>query len=114
MGAIVQSAVEGAAVHLSPAALQPISADDVADAMTEVALGPPINGVIEIAGPDRAPLSDFAIRFMAQTHDGRAAVVDPEARYFGVALDDRTLVPGDGARLGAVHFSSWLSARGAQ
>jgi uncharacterized protein YbjT (DUF2867 family) len=114
MGAIVQSAVEGGEVHLSPAALQPISADDVADAMTEVALGQPIGGVIEIAGPERAPLSDFVVRFMAQTHDGRAVVVDPHARYFGLELDDRSLVPDEGARLGATHFDNWLSARGAQ
>jgi uncharacterized protein YbjT (DUF2867 family) len=105
MGAIAQSGVQGDVVHLSSAALQPISSDDVADAMTAAALGAPVNGIIEIAGPDRAPLSDFVSRFMTQTGDRRQVMIDPHARYFGVELDDRSLVPGDGPRLGATHYS---------
>ncbi len=117
MGAIAKSGakagLEGETIHLSSAALQPISADDVADAMTEVALGPPAGGIVEIAGPDRAPLSEFVSRFMAKTGDGRPVVIDSHAAYFGVELDDRSLVPGEGPRLGATRFGDWLSARGA-
>jgi uncharacterized protein YbjT (DUF2867 family) len=113
MGAIAQFSSQGEVVHLSSAAFQPISADDVADAMTEVALGAPIGGIIEIAGPDRAPLSDFVSQFMTRTGDRRAVMSDPHARYFGMELDDRSLVPGDGPRLGATHFSNWLLTRSA-
>ena len=112
MGAIAKSGVVGDTVHLSPAAIQPISADDVADAMTEVALSPPVNGVIEIAGPDRAPLNDMVGRFLSVTGDGRTTIVDPHALYFGVELDDRSLTPGDNPRLGATRFGDWLSTQG--
>ncbi|PKA44957.1 NmrA family transcriptional regulator [Rhizobium sullae] len=109
MGAIAQSGTTGTTVRLSPGALQPIAADDVADAMADVALAEPLNGMIEIAGPERAPLSEFVTRFLKATNDPRNIVVDPHARYFEVEIDDRTLVPDEGARLGAIRFEEWLS-----
>ncbi|MFA1626456.1 SDR family oxidoreductase [Rhizobium mongolense] len=108
IGAIAQSGTTGSTVRLSPGALQPIAADNVADAMADAALAEPQNGMIEIAGPERAPLSDFVTRFLKATKDARDIVVDPHARYFEVEIDDRTLVPGDGARLGAIRFEDWL------
>lgn len=109
MGAIAQSGTVGSTVRLSPAALQPIAADNVADVMADVALSAPINGIIEIAGPDRAPLSDFVTRFLKATGDPREIVVDKQAAYFEVQIDDRTLVPGEDARIGAIRFDDWLS-----
>jgi uncharacterized protein YbjT (DUF2867 family) len=84
----------GRGVHLSPALIQPISSDDVADAMVGIALGTPLNGTIEIAGPDRVRLSDLVGQFLRATNDSRKGVVDVHAPYFGIDLDDRSLVPG--------------------
>lgn len=109
MGAIAQSGTVGTAVRLSPAALQPIAADNVADVMADVAQAEPVNGMIEIAGPERAPLSEFVERYLKATNDPREVITDKEAPYFEVQIDDRTLVPGDGARLGEIHFEEWLS-----
>ena len=77
--------------------------------MTEVALGPPVNGTIEIAGPERAPLSEFVGRFLKAASDPREVVADAHAPYFGLELDDRSLVPGDNPRVGATRFDDWLS-----
>jgi uncharacterized protein YbjT (DUF2867 family) len=108
MSAIAQSGTVGQAVHLSTGYLQPIASDDVAAAMTEVALGPPVNGTIEIAGPERAPLSEFVGRFLKAANDPREVVADAHAPYFGLELDDRSLVPGDNPRVGATRFDDWL------
>lgn len=108
MGAIAQSGTIGTTVRLSPASLQPIVSDDVADVMADVALAEPVNGMIEIAGAERAPLSDFVARFLKATNDPRTVVADKHARYFEVEIDDRTLVPGDGARIGTTRFEDWL------
>ena len=108
MGAIAQSGTIGTTVRLSPASLQPIASDDVADVMADVALAEPVNGMIEIAGTERAPLSEFVARFLKATNDPRNVVADKHARYFEVEIDDRTLVPSDGARIGATRFEDWL------
>jgi uncharacterized protein YbjT (DUF2867 family) len=108
MGAIAQSGTDGQTVRLSPALNQAIAADDVAEAMADAALAAPVNGMIEIAGPERAPLSEFAKRFLKAKNDPRNVVADPHARYFEVEIDDRTLVPGEGARIGATRFEDWL------
>lgn len=109
IGAIAQAGTTGTTARLSSGALQPIAADDVANAMADAALAEPVNGMIEIAGPERAPLSEFVKRFLKATNDPRDVVVDPHARYFEVEIDDRTLVPGEGVRLGAIRFDDWLS-----
>jgi uncharacterized protein YbjT (DUF2867 family) len=108
MGAIAQSGTIGTTVRVSPASLQPIASDDVADVMADVALAEPVNGMIEIAGTERAPLSEFVARFLKATNDPRNVVADKHARYFEVEIDDRTLVPSDGARIGATRFEDWL------
>jgi uncharacterized protein YbjT (DUF2867 family) len=105
---IAQSATVGQTIRLSPALLQPIMSDDVADAVTEVAVGAPVNGTIEIAGPERLPLDEMVRRFLNAKHDPRKVIADTHARYFGTELDDRSLTPGEGARIGAIRFDDWL------
>ncbi|AAK89138.2 SDR family oxidoreductase [Agrobacterium fabrum] len=114
VGAIAQSATEGTTVRVPTGAFQPIAADNVADAMADAALAAPVNGVIEIAGPERAPMNEFIARYLKATNDPRSIVADPRARYFEVSVDDRTLVPDDGARLGAIRFEDWLALSAAQ
>jgi uncharacterized protein YbjT (DUF2867 family) len=109
MGGIAQSGTVGQTVHLSPALVQPIVSDDVADAMADVTLGAPLNGTIEIAGPERVRLDELVGRFLRATRDPREVVTDIHARYFGAELDDRTLVPGDNPRIAPTRFADWLS-----
>jgi uncharacterized protein YbjT (DUF2867 family) len=109
MGGIAQSGTEGQTVRLSPALMQPIASDDVAEAMADAALAAPVNGTIEIAGPERAPLDEFVGRFLSANKDPRKVVADVRARYFGIALNDRSLTPGANPRLGRTHFGDWLN-----
>jgi uncharacterized protein YbjT (DUF2867 family) len=109
MSGIANAGTIGRSVHLSPALVQPISSDDVADAMAEAALEAPVNGMIEIAGPDRLKLSGLIAQFLETITDPRSVVADPQARYFGVLLNDQSLVPGAAARLGATHYESWIA-----
>jgi uncharacterized protein YbjT (DUF2867 family) len=111
LGAIVQSGTVDQAVHMPPALMQPIASDDVADVMTDVALGPPVNGTIEIAGPERMRLDELVGRFLRATGDPRKLVTDPRAPYYGIAVDDRSLVPGADPRVGATRFEEWLARR---
>ncbi|MER8578581.1 SDR family oxidoreductase [Mesorhizobium sp. M1423] len=108
--AIANTGAVGDTIHMSPAYFQPMAADNVADAMADVALAAPLNGMIEIAGPERVRMSELVERFLKATNDPRKVVSDPGALYYGqVAIDDRTLVPGENARIGAVRFDDWLS-----
>jgi uncharacterized protein YbjT (DUF2867 family) len=106
---IVQSATDGQTVRLSPAFVQPIVSDDVADALAEVTLGTPVNGTIEIAGPERIRLDKLVGRFLTATQDPREVVTDVHARYFGIELNDQSLTPGDKPRLAPTRFEDWLS-----
>jgi len=108
MGGIAQSGTIGQSAHLSPVLFQPIAADDVADAVVKVALDAPANRTIEIAGPDRAPIDELVGRFLKATNDPRQVIADAKAGYFGIAVDDRSLTPGDNPRLGATRFEDWL------
>ncbi|MDK1373758.1 MULTISPECIES: SDR family oxidoreductase [unclassified Sinorhizobium] len=108
---IAQSGTVGDTVHLSPAAIQPIASDDVADAMTDVALGQPQNGIVEIAGPERVKLSDLIGRYLKNMNDPRKVVADPEARYFGARIDDNSLVSNKSPRLGRITFEQWFAAQ---
>jgi uncharacterized protein YbjT (DUF2867 family) len=109
LGGIAQSGTEGDTVRLSHASVQPIVSDDVALAVADYTLGAPLNATVEIAGPERWPLSELIQRYLTLTHDPRKVVTDPHARYFGVELKDDTLVPGDNPRLGSITFDEWLS-----
>jgi uncharacterized protein YbjT (DUF2867 family) len=107
--AIAQSGAVGQTVRLSPAHLQPIASDDVAAALADVTVGKPVNGTIEVAGPERIPLAELARRFLRATRDKRQVVADAHARYFGTELNDQSLTPGANPRIGATRFDDWLS-----
>ena len=110
LGGIAQSGSDGQTVRLSPAFVQPIASDDVAAAMAEYTLGAPVNGVVEIAGPQRLRMPELLQRYLAATKDPRQVVADPQARYFGARLEDDTLVPsGQNPCLGAVGFEAWFA-----
>jgi uncharacterized protein YbjT (DUF2867 family) len=110
VSAIAQFSTVEQTVHLPPALSQPIGSDDVAAVMADVAVGPPQNGTIEIAGPERIPLDKFVGRFLTATHDPRKVVTDAHARYFGIGVNDQSLTPGSNARIGPTRFESWLSS----
>jgi uncharacterized protein YbjT (DUF2867 family) len=109
LGGIAQSATVGDTARVPSAYFQPIASDDVADIMAEVALSTPINGMIEIGGLEPVRMSDLVARFLKATNDPRKVIADPHARYFGTELGDRSLVPHDNARIGAIRFEAWLS-----
>jgi uncharacterized protein YbjT (DUF2867 family) len=108
-GGIAQSATVGQTVRLSPALLQPVMSDDVADALADVTLGSPVNGTIELAGPEKLPLDEIVRRFLSAKQDPRQVIADVHARYFGTELDDQSLTPGDNPRIGTTRFNDWLS-----
>ncbi|HVR48898.1 MAG TPA: SDR family oxidoreductase [Pseudorhodoferax sp.] len=109
LGGIAQSAGAGGEIRLSPAAIQPISSDDVAAVLADVALAAPAMGRIEIAGPERLRLAELVQRYLDLKQDGRQVVADPQALYFGAPLDDGTLVPTGTPRLGTVTFAAWMA-----
>ncbi|HEY2473260.1 MAG TPA: SDR family oxidoreductase [Candidatus Cybelea sp.] len=102
------SNTDGNTVRISPALFQPIAADDVAAFVAEAALAAPRNGIVEIAGPERAPFNEFVARYLKATGDPRKVVSDPEARYFGGRIEGRSLVPLSNARLGHISLDEWL------
>ena len=106
--AIAAESTDGNVVTLSPGLFQPIAADDVAAVVADVALAPPRNGIVEIAGPERAPFNEFVARYLKAVGDPREVVSDPEARYFGSRVEERSLVPLGEARLGHIGFDDWL------
>ncbi|WP_296435967.1 SDR family oxidoreductase [Rhizobium sp. UBA1881] len=109
LGGIAQSALVDGKVHLSPAFVQPIASDDVADAMADVALAQPVNGLVEIAGPERFRLNELVARYLESTGDTRQVVADPNAKYFGARLDDGSLVSDRDPRLGKIGFEQWFA-----
>ncbi|HBP6130192.1 SDR family oxidoreductase [Pseudomonas aeruginosa] len=109
VGGIAESAASGEEIHLSPALFQPIASDDVAAALADVALAPPVNGTLEVGGPEALPLDEMARRYLRATRDSRRVVADVHARYFGALLDDRSLTPASSARLGTLRFEDWLA-----
>jgi uncharacterized protein YbjT (DUF2867 family) len=113
LGAIAAEGAEQKRVRLPKASFQPIAADDVAKAVADAALGAPANGTIEIAGPERLPLSDFIARYLKATHDPREVASDPQAPYYGIRVDDRSLVPGEHPHLGTIRFDEWIRRPGA-
>jgi uncharacterized protein YbjT (DUF2867 family) len=108
LGVIADSSADGNTVRISPGLFQPIAADDVAAIVADVALAAPRNGNVEIAGPERAPFNEFVARYLKAVGDPRKVVSDPEARYFGGRVEERSLVPLGEARLGRIGFDEWL------
>ena len=109
--AIAQSGVEGEAIRLPSAHLQPIAAQDVAAAMADAALGAPVNGMIEVGGPERAGMATMVERWLRASGDMRKVRPDATAPYFGVVVDDQSLTTAPGARIGATSLDAWLAAR---
>jgi uncharacterized protein YbjT (DUF2867 family)/quercetin dioxygenase-like cupin family protein len=106
---IADEGTEGNTVRLAPMLIQPMAAGDVASTVASIAVGKPVNGTVEIAGPDQFRLDDLIRRDLAARNDPREVISDPHARYFGGELSERTLVPGDDARLGETRFENWLN-----
>lgn len=105
---------DGNVVRISPGLFQPIAADDVAAIVADVALAAPRNGIVEIAGPERAPFNQIVGRYLSEVGDPRQVVCDPEARYFGGRVEERSLVPLTEARLGRTGFDEWFRRVNAQ
>jgi len=105
---IADSAADGKVVRLPPGLFQPIAADDVAGFVADVALAAPRNGIVEIAGPERAPFNEIVARYLKAVGDPRQVVRDPGARYWGGRVEERSLVPLGEARLGRIGFDEWL------
>jgi uncharacterized protein YbjT (DUF2867 family) len=108
LGAIAASSADGDKVRLSSGLFQPIAAEDVAAIVADVALAAPRNGIVEIAGPERAPFDEIVARYLKAVGDPREVVSDPEARYFGGRVEERSLVPLGAARLGRIGLNEWL------
>jgi uncharacterized protein YbjT (DUF2867 family) len=108
LGGIADSSADGNIVRLPPVLFQPIAADDVAPVVAEMALAAPRNGIVEIAGPERAPFNEIVARYLKAVGDPREVVRDPEARYYGGQVEERSLVPLGEARLGHIGLDEWL------
>src|ERR1700760_1691094 len=108
LGGIAASSADGNIVRLPPVLFQPIAADDVAAVVADVALAAPKNGIVEIAGPERAPFNEIVARYLKAVGDPREVVRDPEARYFGSRVEERSLVPLGEARLGRIGLDDLL------
>jgi uncharacterized protein YbjT (DUF2867 family) len=106
---IADSATDGNTVRLPPVRFRPMAADDVASAVARVAIGPPLNGIVEVAGPEQFRFDEFIRRGLNAREDPREVIADPHARYFGTELSEHSLVPGDDAQLGETRFDDWLS-----
>ena len=109
LGCIIKSGTDGDLIRLSPALFQPIASDDVAAALAELAVTPPLNGMVEIAGPEKFHMDKLAQNFLAASNDKRQVTADVHARYFGTELNDQSLTPGDNPRIGPTRFEDWLS-----
>jgi len=108
LGRIADSSSDGGAVRLPPVLIQPEAADDVAAALADVALSTPVNGIVELAGPESFRLDEVVARVLSAKNDPRRVIPDVHARYFGVELDDGSLAPGDNARIAPTRLEDWL------
>jgi len=106
---IADAGTEGDTVRIAPVKFQPIHSDDVATAVARTAAGAPLNGVVEIAGPDVFRFDDLVRDVLTSQNDSRKVVADPHARYYGSELQDDSLVPGPGAQLAATRFADWFA-----
>jgi uncharacterized protein YbjT (DUF2867 family) len=107
--AIADFSTEGNTVRLPSSLIQPMAAEDVARAVCRVALGSPLNGTVEVGGPEKFHLDELARRALAARKDPREVVADPQGRYYGIKVSETTLIPGSDARLGETRFETWLS-----
>lgn len=108
IGRLAESGSDGA-IHLAPVFVQPESADDVAATLCDVAMHEPVNGIVELGGPERFRLNELVERVLRANHDSRPVAADPHARYFGAELGENSLTPGASARIAPTRFEDWLS-----
>lgn len=108
-GIVGQANASGEVLHLPTGNMQPIASDDVADAMTAATVAAPVNGIIEIGGPDKIRMADLVQRFLVAIKDPRKVIPDTKALYFGTLLQDDSLVPGPGGTLGKIDFDTWFA-----
>jgi len=106
---IADGATDGDRVRLAPVLIQPMAAEDVATEVTKVAVGAPVNGIVEVGGPEQFRLDEIVRRYLAAREDPRSVIADPQARYYGAVLGERTLVPEKNATIGETRFEDWLS-----
>jgi uncharacterized protein YbjT (DUF2867 family) len=106
---IADFSTKGTEVRLPPVQIQPMAADDVAAAVARVATGSPVNGTVEIGGPETFRLDELARVDLSALKDPRQVIADPQAGYYGVKVSEKSLIPGDKAQLGETHFADWLS-----
>ena len=106
---IVDYSAEGDKVRMPPALIQPMAADDVASAVAKIATHAPVNGTVEIGGPEQFRLDELARRSLASRRDPREVISDPNGRYYGIEVSERALVPDNGARLSDTRFETWLT-----
>jgi uncharacterized protein YbjT (DUF2867 family) len=109
VGAIVESSARGNEIHVSPALLQPVGSDDVVTALAKLSLGKPVNGIVEVGGPEKIPLDGIARTYIAAKRDSRRVVADVHARYFGTELNDKSLTASDNSLVGSIRFEDWLN-----
>src|SRR4051812_19938331 len=114
VGGIAQSATDGQAVRLPSAMMQPIVSDDVAAILADIAVGEPLKGTVDIAGPDPIRMDELVRQFLSANRDSRKIVTDDQARYFGIEVNDQSLTPDGKPRLGTTRFGDWLSRSVAQ
>jgi uncharacterized protein YbjT (DUF2867 family) len=105
---IAKSALDGDVYRLSPALMQPIASDDVVETLAGITLGTPVNGTVEVAGPEAIPLAELARQVLVARQDPRPIMADTHSRYFGAELNDQSLIPGPAARIGSMTFNDWL------
>ncbi len=110
MGSIADFSTHEHVAHLTTAVMQPIASADVAQALGDTVSAAPINGMVEIAGPERAPLAEFVATWLGHIDDPRKIIVENDAGYFGIAIDDGSLTPGPKARVMPTRFDQWLAA----
>lgn len=108
-GKMAQAGTIDDEIHISPAAIQPIAADEVVAALTDIALNAPLNGTTEVAGPVRMPMFEFIRYYLNATEDPHQLIMDEHAPYFGAELNDESLVPGDNTRLGKIKYEDWFT-----
>jgi uncharacterized protein YbjT (DUF2867 family) len=111
---IADEATDGTTVRLPPILIQPMAADDVAKAVGRIAVGAPLNGTVDVAGPQAFRFDDLIRQDLAARNDSREVAVDPHARYFGAELGERSLIPAGDARIGEIRFQEWLNQPGFQ
>jgi uncharacterized protein YbjT (DUF2867 family) len=109
LGSIAQEGTVGETVHVSSALVQPIASADVAATLATIAVSPPVNGIVEVAGPERVSLAELVKRFLIKTGDSRQVLAESNARYFGVVLNDQSLTPGPNPSIGSTTFEEWFS-----